>query len=160
MIEIVRWFVFFIILIPAIVYDIKSMRIPNRLNLVIVLIGACFNLLVNGLAGLMMSINGLGVGFISLFLLYLINGVGGGDVKFFAAAGSLLGATNIFNLVILTLLIAGLLAIILITIRTVSGSYCVLLAKLQINLTSRTKVPLMLMIAPAALLTAINTLFL
>lgn len=103
-------------------YDIRYRRIPNWL----VLCGIIAGLLWNGfsqtgmsqvVSGLGRSAAGLGLGFILYFPLYLLRARGAGDVKLLAAAGAITGASNCLWLFLLTAVLGGVIAMVLLLFK-------------------------------------------
>lgn len=84
-----------IVSLLACVTDLKSFRIPNYITAPLAASGIVFHGVFYGSAGLQNSIFGLLFGFFSLMLLYLIGGMGAGDVKLLAAVGAWLGVPTI-----------------------------------------------------------------
>lgn len=89
------------ITVAAAVLDTRSRKIPNYFTVSVFAAGLVFNIvqgaaLLGGLrgagGGLMFSLAGFATGFAILYVLWLIGGGGGGDVKLMAALGSWLGA--------------------------------------------------------------------
>jgi len=85
--------------LTAALCDLRTKRLPNVLT-VSALVGALLFALVSGLilggfpeAGrrLVLSLGGFGIGFGVLFILWVVGGGGGGDVKFMGALGAWLG---------------------------------------------------------------------
>jgi prepilin peptidase CpaA len=77
----------------AAVWDARTGRIPNLLTLPLIAFALVASA-VSGLQAALLSISGLGVCALVPVLLYRISqgrGIGGGDVKLFAALGALLG---------------------------------------------------------------------
>jgi prepilin peptidase CpaA len=101
----------------AAVYDIRFRRIPNWLVLMGLLLGLGINTGLFGWRGAKSSLLGAGLAFLIYFPLYLLRGMGAGDVKLMAAIGSLVGAANWFGIFIITLLLGGVMAIILLLTR-------------------------------------------
>jgi len=60
--------------------------------------------------GLLRAGKGLGLGFALYFPLYLIRGRRAGDVKLLAAVGSITGPGNVFGVFLLTAILGGLIA--------------------------------------------------
>jgi prepilin peptidase CpaA len=85
-------------------------KIPNKLNLLLILIALCYHLHGSGAAGLLHVLPGIFAGLCLLMVPYLMGGMGAGDVKAMAALGALTGATAIFHIFLYVSLIGGLLA--------------------------------------------------
>lgn len=101
----------------AAVFDIRYRRIPNWLVLAGIIVGFSWNVYSSGWSGLLRAAEGLGLGFILYFPLYLIRARGAGDVKLLAAVGAVTGPGNCFLIFILTAILGGLIALILLLIR-------------------------------------------
>jgi prepilin peptidase CpaA len=99
--------VLLLLVIPAALYDILYRRIPNWLTLAGTVAGLTINLLVGGLPGVRESLLGLLLGFTFYFLLYLLRGMGAGDVKLMAAVGAIAGPAAWLRIFILTAFLAG-----------------------------------------------------
>lgn len=89
--------------------DVKSGKLPNWLTMPALLIGVAFHAAVHGWGGLSHSLLGSLVGFALLFVLFLIGGGGGGDVKFMAALGAWFGPV----LVVIVFVVSAVLALII-----------------------------------------------
>ncbi|MFO0902718.1 MAG: prepilin peptidase [Pirellulales bacterium] len=76
----------------ALVFDLKSRRIPNWLTVSSFVAAVAFHTALSGLSGLGFSLGGFAVGFTILLALWLIGGGGGGDVKLMGAVGAWTGA--------------------------------------------------------------------
>lgn len=101
----------------AAVFDMRYRRIPNWLVLAGILAGFSWNVSSSGWSGLLRAAEGLGLGFILYFPLYLIRARGAGDVKLLAAVGTITGPGNCFLIFILTAILGGVIALILLLIR-------------------------------------------
>lgn len=101
----------------AAVFDIRFRRIPNWLNLAGLLSGLLANFYLAGLHGLGRSALGLAVGFGLYFPLFLLRARGAGDVKLLAAVGSIAGPGNCFAIFLLTAVLGGALAIVLLVFK-------------------------------------------
>jgi prepilin peptidase CpaA len=75
----------------AAVSDLRTRRIPNKLTIPVFLLGLIYQVAFHGWAGLADAGAGFAVGFGILFVLWLVGGGGGGDVKLMGALGVWLG---------------------------------------------------------------------
>lgn len=97
--------------------DIRESRIPNLLTLPAALLGIAFHGASSGLDGFFFGLWGCAVGVGVLFLPYLLSGMGAGDVKLMGAVGSFLGPRAVFEAFLVSALVGGLYAILLIILR-------------------------------------------
>lgn len=100
-----------ILVLIAIYSDFRWRKIPNCLTLPAIALGFVLNFLSNSWNGLFLSLLGLLVGMGLLMLPYLLGGMGGGDVKFMGALGSLLGSYPILNVFLYATLTGGAIAL-------------------------------------------------
>ena len=114
-----------LIMLFALVFDLRERRIPNQIVGLALASGLLFNFMgpqtVSGNAGLFTATPGaLGIfdamfgtlAGLALFLpLYLVRATGAGDVKLMAGIGSFTGAGAAVNIVLFILLAGGLLAL-------------------------------------------------
>jgi len=92
-------------------FDVRSRRIPNFVTAPAFLAGLMLHFWLDGWAGLAASL-AAGVLCGALFLIfYLAGGMGAGDVKLIAAAGSLIGLVNSPALLVLTALAGGAMGV-------------------------------------------------
>ena len=117
-----------ILLAAAFVSDMRTMRIPNRLNAAALAAGLLFHMAAGIWTvwsepaasgpwmtaalraaghGLLAACLGAGAGFAMTLPLYRLGAVGGGDVKLFAALGSWLGMRETFDCLVYAILAAG-----------------------------------------------------
>jgi prepilin peptidase CpaA len=107
------------VVLGAAIYDVRYRRIPNWLSLTGVLIGLALNgFLDQGRPGLFVSsMLGLAIAFCAYFVLYALRAMGAGDVKLMAAVGAILGWPNWFGVFIVTAILGGVMALILVVAR-------------------------------------------
>lgn len=108
----------------AMVWDIRTRTLPNWLTVPVGLLAFVFHPLTHAdgwLAGLTTALAGFGVGFGILFVLWLIGGGGGGDVKMMGALGAWLGPIPTIIVFLLSAILAVIATIGLRVVRAVSG---------------------------------------
>jgi len=95
------------------IWDLRTRRIPNWL----VLTGLLLGFLLNGFLfygpGLLRAAAGFGLALLVYMPLYLLRGMGAGDVKLMAALGAIAGWRLWLGIFILSGLLGGILAVIL-----------------------------------------------
>ncbi len=110
---VVRFFleILFLLLIGISFYtDLFKGRIYNIVTLPALILGLILNSSGEGLDGLKSSVLGMGAG-LSFFLpLFVIRGVGGGDIKLIAAIGSIKGPVFVFWAVLYSWVVAGIMS--------------------------------------------------
>ncbi len=95
----------------AIVWDWQVRRIPNFLTLPAFVAGIVFQAAFFGWAGLEQAGLGFLIGFGTLFLLWMIGGGGGGDVKLMGALGVWLGSRLILQVLLVSVVLVWLAAV-------------------------------------------------
>jgi prepilin peptidase CpaA len=93
-------------------YDVRYRRIPNLFVLATLVSGLSLNFIYGGWAGLGASALGCGLAFGLMLLLHLFGAMGPGDVKLFAAIGSVLGASLVIPTFLVIALTGGVLAVV------------------------------------------------
>ncbi len=96
-----------LLVIAAATYDLRFRRIPNWLNLAGVILGFGLNAVLFQLSGTAEAGEGLLLALAVYLPLYLLRGMGAGDVKLMAAVGALVGPGNWFQIFIATALLGG-----------------------------------------------------
>jgi len=93
------------------VWDIGSRRIPNLLSYSGILVGIALRTSVLGWRGLASALAGGAFAGGIFFLLYLVRGMGGGDVKLMTAVGCLTGVPTVFHIMLTCALAGGIMAL-------------------------------------------------
>jgi len=102
----------FIPLAAAIIYmDVRYRRIPNKLVFATLITGIAFSAVFGGLAGALSSLGGLAVAFGMMFILHAFGTMGAGDVKLFAAVGSIVGISHVLQTLLVVAIMGGVLAL-------------------------------------------------
>ncbi len=107
--------------VAAGVIDLRSRRIPNWLTVPALLLGLGANVVLGGLAGLKTSLLGFGLALLIYLPLFLLRAMGGGDVKLMAALGAAAGPQHWLVLFVLTALLGGVVALVVVILRGALG---------------------------------------
>ena len=105
-----------VLVILAAIWDIRWRRIPNWLTLSGLVLGIGLSWFL-GYPGVRSSLQGLGLAFGVYFVLYLLHGMGAGDVKLMAAVGATAGMMNWLGILFLTSVIGAAAALLLVLIK-------------------------------------------
>ena len=95
--ELVLQIILIAVLLTAVITDLRSYRIPNWLTVPAMACGLLIHTLIDGTGGLVVGLEGLGLG--------------AGDVKLMTAVGSFLGPRGVLYAAMLTGLLGGLYAV-------------------------------------------------
>jgi prepilin peptidase CpaA len=94
----------------AAITDVRARKIPNWLTIPTMGLGLVLNGGSSGWGGLLLSLEGLVLGFCLLFVVYMLGGMGAGDVKLLSAVGAVVGPKLVFYAFIWTAIAGGLMA--------------------------------------------------
>lgn len=94
-------------------YDVRYRRIPNAFVLATLASGIIINTIYGGWQGAIMSLGGCAIAFMLMFTLHVFGAMGAGDVKLFAAVGSLIGTHLVLPTFVVVILTGGTLALML-----------------------------------------------
>ena len=106
-------FLIWSILTLACVGDARNYKIPNEL----ILLGYCAGFVLN-----MYEYQAMGIVFflakaiwpiLLLYLLYLVRGLGSGDIKLFSVMATMVGAGDVIDIMIYSVMLAGVIAVII-----------------------------------------------
>ena len=97
--------------------DMRTMRIPNALNVSFAAAGLLYQWISRGYDGLIVALMGAVAGMAPLYVLFLLRGMGGGDVKWFGAFGIWMGAPPTLLLMMYAIVFAGAIAAALVLLR-------------------------------------------
>ena len=106
-----------VIVTVAGIFDFRSRRIPNWLNVLGVVLGLATNIVLFRSEGFVTSGLGLGLALLVYMPLYLLRGMGAGDVKLMAAVGAIAGPSNWLYIFLFTCILGGLLAFIMVVLK-------------------------------------------
>ena len=94
--------------------DFRSRRIPNWLTVPALLVGLAANAALGGWPGLKNSLLGAGLGLVLLLPFVLLRSLGAGDWKLAGALGAFTGPGTLVDLLIGSILVAGVMALALV----------------------------------------------
>jgi len=100
------------ILVVAAIIDIRIQKIPNVLTFPTMVLGLIYYSITTGLDGLLFSLGGLALGIAIFFVLYLMGGMGAGDVKLMGAVGAIIGSKGVLLAALLSAIVGGVYALI------------------------------------------------
>jgi len=90
----------------------RYQRLPNWMNVMGILVGLVYHLIVYQLDGFLNSVFGLLVSGGIMLVLYIFKAIGAGDVKLFAAIGAITGILFSLYAIMYTIIFAGVIALI------------------------------------------------
>jgi prepilin peptidase CpaA len=99
-----------LVVVVAAWHDIRTRHIPNWIPVSGAILGLVFQIWHSGLPGALTCIAGAALGLGIFFPLYMLGGMGAGDVKLFAAVGALVGPSALVIVFVFTGLLGGLAA--------------------------------------------------
>ncbi|MGD9504773.1 MAG: prepilin peptidase [Syntrophobacteraceae bacterium] len=95
----------------AVASDLKSRRIPNTLTVPASIAGLAVNVALHGWEdGPWTAFAGMAIAVIPPLLIFMLGGMGGGDVKLLAAIGAWLGPEGALSLLLCTALAGGVMS--------------------------------------------------
>lgn len=100
-----------IVLLIAVVTDLRSSRIPNWLTFPAMGFALAGHAWLGSMHGVLFSLAGLGTGLGLFLLIYLAGGIGAGDVKLMAAIGAFVGVYGVLSCAWLAMVLGGVYAI-------------------------------------------------
>jgi len=113
--------IFYVLLAATVVlggtFDLSRRRIPNWITLPVLIVGIALNTLRDGLAGLDFALLGVGAALLVYIPLYLLRGMGAGDVKLMGAIGAIVGPANWLMIFLAAAVIGGIIAFVLVVLR-------------------------------------------
>jgi prepilin peptidase CpaA len=105
------------LLVAATCWDVLKLRIPNLIPLALLLLFALQLLIGPGVPAPLDHLLAMGLALLVLLPLYLLNMLGGGDVKLLAAVALWLGQGKLAALLILVGIVGGLFALLWLAMR-------------------------------------------
>jgi prepilin peptidase CpaA len=116
-----QWFGAFALAAAACWFDVRTRRIPNWLTFPAAALGLVAATVAHSGQGTVASAGGLLLGLAIFFPLFVLKGLGAGDVKLMGALGAWLGTSMIFGVAFYTALAGGVFALVLIVRHRYAG---------------------------------------
>lgn len=111
-----------LMLLMAVFYDLKSFRIPNRLNAVLTVLGLFTSLVYGGVGYFGYGAIGVILPFFILYFLFYVRIVGAGDIKLLCGIGSFVHL-GIVKIIILSFILTACMGVLIVTVNIVSAHY-------------------------------------
>ena len=131
----------------AVIYDIKTYRIPNNLNLVGSICGLVLSVAAYGVKGLLYSFTGILIPIVLLFVFYCFGIIGAGDIKLLAMIGSFM-FQDILYVIMLALILTSIFGVFV----SMKNIFCIATKKKKVFELSFKKIHLSIPIALGAML--------
>ena len=109
--------VLIIVLVIAVIWDLRSSRIPNWLTFPAMSIALAGHAWLDGMDGVLFSMAGLGTGLGLFILVYLVGGMGAGDVKLLAGVGAWIGMGDTLYAFCVSAVVGGVIALLMVAYR-------------------------------------------
>lgn len=121
MIDSIKYIMLIFLLFSSVMYDVRTFRIPNSLTLSGCITGLIHSSIADGVNGLFSSILGIVIPVIILFVLFIFNLLGAGDIKLFAAIGSFLYLEVIY-VIIASFVVAAMTGILIVLKKLIESN--------------------------------------
>ena len=106
-------FLIWSILTVACLFDAKNYRIPNELIILGYCAGFVFNVTTYQSMGVVYFIGKAIWPILLLYLLFLARGIGAGDIKLFSVMSTMVGASDLIDTMMYSVMLAGIIAVII-----------------------------------------------
>ena len=112
----IHWHIWFVsaVLVVAAVIDGWKLKVPNWLTFPLIISGWVYSFASGGLTGLGWSLLATFFGLALLYGIYMVGGMGAGDVKLLAGIGAWVHAEHTWNIFATTAIVGGVMAILMI----------------------------------------------
>lgn len=111
-----------VIALLALYYDLKTFRIPNKLNLFGCFTGIILSIVTDGARGSLGALEGVLMAFGIMIIFYIVGAIGAGDVKLMCAVGTMLHL-RILNVIVISFAVAAVAGACLVIVKLLSGRY-------------------------------------
>lgn len=105
----------------AVYYDLKTFKIPNKLNAIGIITGILMNSFLLGMRGFISSLAGIVLPILMLFILFSMRVIGAGDVKLFCLTGAFL-MVEVWKVIVLAFIFAACFGTLFVLRKLLRGS--------------------------------------
>lgn len=107
------WFVSFVLIVAAVI-DGWALKVPNWITFPMIATGWIYSYVAGGASGLGWSVLGSFFGLALLYGIYMVGGMGAGDVKLLAGIGAWVHCEHTWNIFATTAIVGGVMAVIMV----------------------------------------------
>ncbi|MBR1816127.1 MAG: prepilin peptidase [Lachnospiraceae bacterium] len=100
----------------AMIYDLRTYKIPNVLCVIGILSGIVFNIIFHGFSSVKNSLTGIVCPIGILFIFFCLRIIGAGDIKLLSAIGAFI-SFGVIKIIIITFVIAGTYAFVYVIVK-------------------------------------------
>lgn len=98
----------FFVIAAAFIFDLKTRKIPNWLNVSAIVLGVFLNLVFMDISRIIYIAFSIGLIFLISLLIYRFRILGGGDLKLFIGLSAFAGADAVIKLMLISLVVGGI----------------------------------------------------
>lgn len=113
----VKTFEMMLLLLLALVGDLRAYKIKNSITFFFAMAGAVTNFALGGTGGLWYSLIGMVTPIIILFFFFAASMLGAGDIKLFSALGAITGYRQVLFIIVCSFFTGAVIAIVLMIMR-------------------------------------------
>lgn len=118
----IKYFVLVLLLLLALISDIKTYKISNKITFPFIAFGLIINLYLGSIRGIAASAAGILIPVLLLVFLFALHMLGAGDIKLFCAIGSICGKEFVLYSIACSFLMGGIIALVIMCCRK-NGQY-------------------------------------
>lgn len=107
-----KFLVLLSVAVIAVILDFATGKVSNKLILIGLLLGLCLRFYQGGLNQVGNYLLGITVPFLALIVVFLIGGIGAGDIKLFSVIGGFVGAKDVLVCIVAAIFIGAVISII------------------------------------------------
>lgn len=106
-----KFLVLLLVVISAVIMDFSTGKVSNYLIVVGLIAGFILQILFGGKAQIIYSLAGAIVPILVLIIVFIIGGIGAGDIKLFSVIGVFIGAKGVFTCIVVSFIIGAVISL-------------------------------------------------